>query len=117
MQSNLLGGFLNQQQQDKNNKSSLFGSLLSSLGSLGAAAIFKSDVRAKKDLVKTDETLLGLPIYEFTYNKRGEEAAGHRTKGLLAQDVEKRFPAAVLRDSKGTKYINYTKLLAAMEEE
>lgn len=96
-------GLYNQQVAAQN---SLFGGLFG----LGASAIMKSDRRTKKDIRKRgriDDT----NIYEFRY--RGEQADAPKHLGVMAQEVEKTRPEAVIEIG-GVKHVDYGKALPGL---
>lgn len=81
---------------------SLFGNLSGLGGALGAAAIM-SDRKAKTDIERIGVLDNGLPVYRFRY--KGELAT---RIGLMAQDVEKANPSAVIEIG-GIKHVDYAK--------
>lgn len=76
------------------------------LGTLGSAAIL-SDRRVKRDIEVIGEAPNGLPIYSFRYAWDDKKQVG-----LMAQDVEKIAPHAVIT-SGGIKHVDYGQALAA----
>lgn len=79
---------------------------------LGAGAMYFSDRRLKEDvqLVGRDERTM-LPLYEFKYK------GGTKTfLGVMADDVEKRFPEAVFTMPDGYKAVDYASLGIEMIE-
>jgi len=90
-----------QAQQAAANTSGLFGGL-SSLGGAGIMAYALSDERAKENVREVGELDNGLPVYLFNYK-------GSPTPqiGLMAQDVEKKKPSAVVKGADGYKRVNY----------
>lgn len=80
----------------------LAGSLFGGLAGLGGAAIMASDRRVKKDIKKVGKTNDGQPIYTFRY----KDSDGIQM-GLMAQDVEKKKPEAVIERPDGIKMVNY----------
>jgi hypothetical protein len=83
---------------------SMLGSGMQAGGSLGGAAISKSDRRLKKDIKPIGKGgaggVLGLTTYEFRY-KEGDDK---KHIGFMAQDVQKVLPEAVEEfDYKGQK--------------
>lgn len=76
-------------------------SLMGLGGSLGSAAIIASDIRVKEDIVNVGFLNNGLPVYLFRY--KGEDKF---QMGLMAQDVEKVHPHAVVEIG-GIKHVNY----------
>lgn len=97
-----------------------------SLGSqiIGGAAsgigAFLSDKRLKKKVkkIKTKEgkqvkTKDGIDAVEWEWNDKAEKEYGvsGKARGVLAQDAEKKRPDAVKTNSKGTKMVQYGKLM------
>jgi len=76
--------------------------LASGMAGLGAAAIFASDRRLKKNLKRLGTSLMGLPIYAFDYIWGGD-----RQVGVMAQDVIKVIPEAVHTDEDGYMAVDY----------
>ena len=111
--TNVLGAYQNSYQDQLNAYNSQVGSNNSTtsgitgiLGSLGSAALSKySDRRLKKDIQLVAYQANGLPVYEFEYIW-----GGGRTRGLMAQDVEKFIPEAVVVHSSGYKMVDYAKV-------
>lgn len=77
--------------------------LLNAAGGLGAAAIMASDRRLKSNITRTGTLPNGLPWYDY-------DIAGERRSGVMADEVEKVMPDAVI-DIDGVKYVNYSKIL------
>lgn len=104
-----VSGNINQSYQDQvaaaNSSAASSNSLTSSLfglgGSLGSAELLSSDRRLKKNIRKIGKTPAGINVYEFEYK------AGGKTVGVMAQEVEKLIPAAVITMSTGYKAVNY----------
>lgn len=94
------------------------GSILGGLGGLAAGAakvapFFMSDRRMKTDIVligKDNKT--GLNMYEFTY----KDLPGHRYIGVMADEVAKVMPEAVVRTEDGYDVVNYKMLGIEMVE-
>jgi hypothetical protein len=80
---------------------------------IGTGIALKSDRRLKEniELVGRDERTM-LPLYEFEY-KGGD---GRRFLGVMADDVEKVFPQAVIEMSNGYKAVDYDLLGIEMVE-
>ncbi|MBK7380532.1 MAG: tail fiber domain-containing protein [Ignavibacteriales bacterium] len=106
--ANAAGGydqFLQNMTYQKDNTPSALGSILGSLISggaqVGSAAIKASDKKIKKDIKYTGEkTKEGIPVATFKY-KKGDD----RTyKGVIADDVEKIKPSAMV------KAVDYSKI-------
>lgn len=85
-------------------KASWGSGLLGGLGAIGGA-IF-SDVRLKTDISPTGETTgSGIPIYTYRYH------GGKATyRGVMAQDVERIKPDAVVHHESGYMAVDYSKL-------
>ena len=100
MQGNVYNAAQNQQGQ-------MFGSIL------GAAATYYSDVRLKENIeeVGRDERTM-LPLYEFEY----KGGSGKRFLGVMAQDVEKKYPQFVFTMPDGFKAVDYAGLGIEMVE-
>lgn len=80
------------------------GGLFSGVGSMFAAF---SDRRVKEDVEKVGKTDDGQPIYAFRY-----KGGGPMQLGLMAQDVEKKKPEAVMEGPGGIKMVDYKKALS-----
>lgn len=109
-------GIINQDYQNRlgayNQQMAARQGLLGGLFGLGAAAIKASDRRVKKDIKPAGE-LMGERIY--TYKYKGKFDDGNRHVGVMAQNVEKRRPDAVMTGSDGVKRVNYGKLFGLGE--
>lgn len=103
-------GLVNQDYQNKlaayQQSQAGIGSLLGGVGSLFAL----SDKRAKKDIKKVGK-VKGKNLYE--YSMRGDRDDGKRHIGVMAQEVERTNPSAVITGRDGLKRVNYGKLFAA----
>ena len=64
-----------------------------------------SDIRLKTDIEQLGTTVYGLPLYQFRY-KTGAE----RFEGVMAQDVLKVMPAAVVMGEDGYYRVKYGQL-------
>lgn len=76
--------------------------ILGGLFGLGAAGIYASDKRVKKDIEKVGE-LKGHNIYEYHY--KGDPKGAPKSIGVMAQEVEKKKPGAVIDGP--IKRVNY----------
>ena len=78
-------------------------------GTLGGAAIkygmFASDRRLKSNIVKVGTHPLGIGIYEY-------DIFGERQRGVMADEVEKVMPEAVMTHESGYKMVDYGALNA-----
>lgn len=63
-----------------------------------------SDKRAKEDIERVGDNPAGGGVYRYRMKGTGEEQIG-----LLAQEVEKRDPGAVVQGDDGYKRVNYTR--------
>lgn len=96
-----------------NAKGEMWGAVLGAGARLGAAAIPLSDRRVKKNIVQVGiNNQTGLPVYEFEYTF----LPGRRFKGVMADDVERRYPDAVVDTPSGIKAVNYSMLGMEMVE-
>lgn len=78
---------------------------------LMTAAMYFSDERLKDDIEKVDELPTGEGVYEYHYKWEGDDAPKHT--GVMAQEVERNYPHAVVDDpATGFKKVNYRRLIA-----
>ena len=85
-------------------------SLLGGLFGLGSAGIMKwSDRRLKEDIHKVGKTNDGQNIYAYRY--KGDPTP---QMGLMAQEVEKKRPDAVVTTASGYKAVDYDKALGGL---
>ena len=80
--------------------SGLYQGIGSIAGSAASAGIAKSDIRLKSNIVKVGDHPKGFGIYEYDID-------GHRERGVMAQEVEKIIPEAVMEHPDGYKMVNY----------
>ena len=108
--SSILGNQANLYGQKMGAQSQMLGT---ALGVGAGIALQPSDRRLKEniELVGRDERTM-LPLYEFEY-KGGD---GRRFLGVMADDVEKVFPEAVIEMSNGYKAVDYDLLGIEMVE-
>lgn len=79
--------------------------LMGAIGT-GIGAIFGSDVFIKDDIKPTgDKTQNGIPIYTYRYI-----GGKQRYRGVMAQDVQRIKPEAVVQDDSGYLAVDYSKL-------
>lgn len=95
-------GNFNNQMANYNTAMNQQSGLLGGLFGLGSAAILASDRRLKHDVRRIGTTDNGLPVYTFRYNSDGSKHVG-----VMAQDVEKVMPWAVVEMDNGYKAVNY----------
>jgi hypothetical protein len=84
------------------------GMIASGIGKI--AGIF-SDRRLKENIVQVGTYPNGLPMYEFNY-KGGEQ----RLRGVMSDDVRKKYPDAVVTMANGFDGVHYAMLGIRMEE-
>jgi hypothetical protein len=84
------------------------GNFMSGIMGLGAAAI-KSDERLKENIKKIGSLDNGINLYSYNY-KDGYDLPKGRQVGVLAQEVEKVIPEAVVTEDDGFKAVNYSLL-------
>jgi hypothetical protein len=101
----------NMQQQDQTGQ--ILGGLGGFVAGLAKTGIFSSDRRLKKDiaLIGQDEATL-LNLYEFSYVDGG----GTRYVGVMADEVQERFPEAVYEMPDGFMAVNYALLGIELKE-
>jgi hypothetical protein len=99
-----------QQQQNYQQENANRNALLGGLFGLGAAGVYKfSDRRLKKNIKKIGKTNDGQNLYSYRYKGSDEPQIG-----LMAQEVEKRHPDAVVTTGSGFKAVNYDRALGLM---
>jgi hypothetical protein len=69
-----------------------------------------SDIRLKENILRIGTTVLGLPLYRFSYIGQEEVYSG-----VMAQDVLSVMPSAVSVGEKGFYRVNYGMLGIAMQ--
>lgn len=100
-------GNYNGQLSSYNQQMGQYNSTMGGLFGLGANALMAfSDKRLKTDIEPTGEKIGGVPVKEFTWKDSGQ-----RDRGVIAQDVEKKFPNLVEMDPSGYRKVNYGKLM------
>ena len=74
----------------------------------GTAASFMSDVRLKNEITFVGKLENGIKIYKWKWNEKGKELAGDQVEfGVLAQEVQKIVPEAVITGPDGYLMVNY----------
>jgi hypothetical protein len=110
-----LGGILSSQSdlygQSMKGQQEMYGAVLGAGATLGGAYLSDRRLKENIELVGRDERTM-LPLYEFEY-KGGD---GRRFLGVMADDVEKVFPEAVIEMSNGYKAVDYDLLGIEMVE-
>jgi hypothetical protein len=74
-------------------------------GSSGSSSSSSSDIRVKRDIVELGQLSNGIHLYRFRY-----KWADQRYVGVIAQEVRKIVPGAVLIGSDGYLRVDYSKL-------
>lgn len=104
----------NAQMQQYNSKvgqqNAMMGGLFGLAGTLGKAAFMFSDRRLKKDIEDTGRDVNGFNVYRYRY--KGESSDQPKHTGVMAQEVEKKMPHAVVVDAiTNRKMVNYSEVL------
>lgn len=110
--ADLLGaaqGTYNAQLASANAQNAANNSFMSGLMGLGGAGIMRwSDINMKENIKAIGYLPNGLPVYEYEYKSEFKDIAGHGVHiGVMAQEVEERFPEAVVLQPNGFKAVNY----------
>ncbi len=108
----LINENFNQRNQQYQSQMAARQGLLGGLFGLGSSFIMASDRRVKKD-IKPVGKLMGEKLYSYEY--KGKFDDGKRHVGVMAQNVEKRRPDAVLTGDDGVKRVDYGKLFSIGE--
>ena len=86
------------------------GNFMGGLMNLGGMALFgKSDERLKENIKKIGTLDNGLNLYSYNY-KDGYDLPEGRQIGVMAQEVEKVIPEAVVMEADGFRAVNYALL-------
>jgi hypothetical protein len=88
-----------QQVAAQNAKSAAIGGLFGAAGTALSGTNF-SDIRLKSKIVRVGTHPRGFGIYEYDID-------GKRERGVMAQEVERVLPAAVIEHDSGYKMVNY----------
>jgi hypothetical protein len=98
----------NAQMGDFNAKQAAQQNFNQGLMSLGAAGL--SDIRTKENIKQIHWMPNGLPVYEYEYKDEFKDhpLAGHgKFIGVMAQEVEQKYPQAVINLDNGYKAVDY----------
>lgn len=78
------------------------------LFSLGGAAILASDIRTKENIKQIGVLPIGLNVYEYEYKQPYKAVWGYGKQiGVMAQEVEKILPQAVVQHKDGYLMVDY----------
>ena len=83
----------------------------SAIGSIGAAIITSSDIRLKEN-IEYRGVISGIPVFTWDWNDEAKRIGVHKnpTFGVIAQEVQKTHPDAVIEGKDGYLMVNYGKL-------
>ena len=99
---------------DSNAKNAANNAMTQGMFSLGAAAIpLMSDIRTKENIKHIAWLPNGLPVYTYEYKPEFKDhpLAGHGTHtGVMAHEVEAKYPNAVITLENGYKAVDYGQL-------
>ena len=91
-------------QQAYAQRAGIYNANMGAIGAIGgaatAAAIGASDIRLKSKIVRVGTHPLGIGIYEYDID-------GRRERGVIAQEVERVLPSAVIEHPDGYKMVDY----------
>jgi len=82
------------------------------IGSIGAALITSSDSRLKEDIKHFTTLPSGVNMYTWKWNEEAKRIGADKTTpmGVIAQEIQKTHPEAVLAGEHGYLMVNYGKL-------
>lgn len=96
-------GMVNQNYQNQlASHNSFMGGLFGSIGAGAGLAASLSDARAKENISRVGTLDNGLPVYAYRY-----KSGGPMQIGLMAHDVERLKPQAIVERPDGLKAVNY----------
>jgi len=97
-------------QASKNRSAARTNALIGAVGGLGSAGIGAafSDITLKENIERTGTSPSGIPIYEFDY--KNKEHGQFRYSGVMAQDLLKTHPSAVIQGKDGTLKVDYSQI-------
>ena len=82
------------------------GSLLGGSSNSGGGSVYGSDRRFKKHVKRVGQLASGLAVYAFSYLWDEYQVV----VGVMADEVERLFPEAVLENELGYKFVDYSKV-------
>lgn len=89
-------------QMKSQSQNAMMGGLFGLAGTLGSAAFKFSDRRLKEDIERVGTLDNGLPVYSYRY-----KGSDQTEIGVMAQDVRKHDPSAVVRTASGYDAVDY----------
>lgn len=91
---------------------SALGGIGSALGSVASFLPFLSDSRLKDEITPVGKHASGLTLYRWEWNDKAKELGcdDQPNVGVLAEEVQDKFPHAVGRDTSGYLTVNYYRL-------
>lgn len=102
--ASIISNYDNQKMQAWQQKQAGIGGLFTGLGNFAGSMISLSDERAKKDIEKRGE-IDGMGLYEFRYKGADEESP--KVIGLMAQEVKRKRPEAIVNRPDGLMSVDY----------
>ena len=101
-----------QANQAQATESAGYGSAVGAGLGMYAAFLAASDRSVKQNIVRLGERTDGLGIYSFEYKPEYQAQWGEGERiGLMADEVEKLYPEAVLQHADGYKVVDYSKVM------
>ena len=87
------------------------GGIIGTLGQIGAT-LFGSDIRLKENIKKVDEGESGIGWYTWDWNEKAKEIGvdDQPTEGVIAQELIKIDPSAVMMGEDGYYRVDYSKV-------
>ena len=84
----------------------------SAIGQIGAAFITKSDQRLKDNIEHFDTLPSGIDMYTWTWNEEAKRIGADKYPpiGVIAQEIQKTHPEAVVTGDHGYLMVNYGKI-------
>ena len=86
-----------------------FGNFIGAIAGGGSKPWWLSDSRVKQKIRLVGKLRDGINVYEFEYRPEFKAVAGYgRYRGVMADEVERVIPKAVIVASNGYKMVNYS---------
>ena len=109
--ANGLGNLYNAQVNQAVGKNNAEAQAVAGIAQAGAMAMTMSDIACKENIQFLRALPQGFNLYEFEYKPEFKDESGHgRYVGVMAQEVEKVIPEAVIVGADGYKRVNYAML-------